>query len=112
MTTPPGFTISRESLDPRRGRWVVRAEGVDDVGELVFTRRREGVISADHTGTPESMRGTGAALALVEAMVDHARASGLQVVPLCPYVQAQYRKHPEWADVFTVAPGEKPRLRM
>ena len=40
------------------------------------------------------------------------RATGLRIVPLCPYVQAQYRRHPEWADVFTSAPGEKPRLRM
>lgn len=29
-------------------------------------------------------------------------------MPLCPYVKAQYRKHPEWADVMTVAPGETP----
>lgn len=112
MTTPPDFSITKESIDPRRGRWVIRAEGIDEAGELVFTHRQEGVISADHTGTPDSMRGTGAALALVEAMVADARATGLRIVPLCPYVQAQYRRHPEWADVFTSAPGEKPRLRM
>ena len=67
-----------------------------------------GLISADHTGAPESMRGTGAAAALVSFMVEDARQNGFKVIPLCPYVRAQYAKHPEWADVFTTRPGEAP----
>ena len=49
---------------------------------------------------PDSFRGTGAGLALVEALVAAARADGFKVVPLCPFVNATRKKHPEWADVF------------
>ena len=55
-------------------------------------------------------RGTGLAAALVGHMVAEARAKGFRIIPLCPYVRAQYARHPDWADVFTTAPGEKPDL--
>ena len=82
------------------GRYVARIDGVEGEAALAFTVRGPKRISADHTEAPESMRGTGAALALVEHMIADARASGVKVVPLCPYVQAQAKKHPEWADVI------------
>lgn len=56
------------------------------------------------------MRGTGAAAALVGYMIEDARKLGFRIIPICPYVRAQYRKHPEWADVMTVAPGENPQV--
>ncbi len=82
------------------GRYVARIDGVDGEAVLAFTVRGPKRISADHTEAPESMRGTGAALALVERMIADARASGFKVVPLCPYVLAQSKRHPEWADVL------------
>jgi predicted GNAT family acetyltransferase len=85
---------------PGGGRYVARIDGVDGEATLAYTVRGAGRISADHTEAPESMRGTGVALALVEHMVSDARASGFKIVPLCPYVQAQSRKHPEWRDVI------------
>jgi predicted GNAT family acetyltransferase len=33
-------------------------------------------------------------------MVADARAQGFTIVPQCPYVAAQFRKHPEWADLL------------
>jgi uncharacterized protein len=84
----------------RRGRYVGRIDGVEGEAELVFTLRGPGLISADHTEAPASMRGTGAALALVEHMIADARANGFKIVPLCPYVLAQLKKHPEWSDVI------------
>ena len=41
-------------------------------------------------------------------MVQDARDGGFRIIPLCPYVQAQYAKNPDWADVFTTQPGEAP----
>ncbi|HKN29927.1 MAG TPA: N-acetyltransferase [Roseiarcus sp.] len=34
-------------------------------------------------------------MALVEHMIGDARANGFKIVPICPYVLAQYQKHPE-----------------
>ncbi|MBK4216929.1 N-acetyltransferase [Paracoccus caeni] len=104
------ITVTKEDLDGRHGRYVARVEGIDAEAELVFTNRGPGKISADHTGAPDALRGTGAAAALVRALIDDARENSFVIIPLCPYVRAQYAKHPEWADVFTTKPGEDPEL--
>ena len=103
--------IARED-DGRRGRYVARIAGIEAEAELTFTHRAPGVISADHTGAPEIMRGTGVAAALVDRLVEDARSEGFKIVPMCSYVGARYAKHPEWRDVMTSAPGEKPDLRL
>ena len=103
-------SITKENRDARHGRYVARIKGIDAEGEITFTRRGEGVISADYTGVPEAMGGRGVARRLLDFMLDDARTNGFRIVPICPYVQAQYAKHPEWAPLFTSDPGEKPRL--
>lgn len=85
------------------GRYVARIAGNDGEAEIIFQRRGPQVMSADHVGAADSMKGTGAALALVEYMVADARANGFKIIPVCPYVKAQYRKHPNWSDVMTGA---------
>ena len=87
------------------GRYVGRIDGVDAQAELIFTVRGPSPISAERTEAPASMRGTGAAMALIEHMIGDARASGFKIVPVCPYVSAQYRKHPEWSDVMVREPS-------
>jgi predicted GNAT family acetyltransferase len=106
------ITITVEKEDERHGRYVGRVAGVDDEAELTFTWRGEHLLSADHTGAPDSLRGTGVAMALVERLIADARAQGFKVIPLCPYLAHKYESHTEWADVMTVAPGEKPRLTL
>lgn len=93
-------TITREDTDARHGRYVARIAGIDAEAELTFTRHRPDRVSADHTGAPEALRGTGAAAALVDAMVADARKSGFRIVPRCSYVAARFARHPEWADAF------------
>lgn len=100
--------VMKESRDARHGRYVARLAGADGEAEITFTVRGPDLISADHTGAPDAMRGTGAAAALVAHMVEDARRNGFRILPLCPYVRAQYEKHPDWADVFTTKPGENP----
>lgn len=101
------ITITKED-DGHRGRYVARVSGIDAEAELTFTHRGDGLISADHTGAPESLRGTGAAAALVDHLIAEARAVPFRIIPYCPYVRARYLKHPEWQDVMTVAPGVVP----
>ncbi|MEY4984366.1 MAG: hypothetical protein RIR62_2632 [Pseudomonadota bacterium] len=88
--------------EPRgsKGRYVIRKDAEE--AELTYSVTSPTLVIADHTGVPDSFRGTGAGLALVEAMVADARAKGFRIMPLCPFVNAQRRKHPEWADAFAV----------
>ena len=109
------ITITKEDgaesgSDARRGRYVARVAGHDGEAELTYTHRGPGLISADHTGAPDSLKGTGAGAALVDYLIADARGNGFRIIPLCPYVRARYEKHPDWRDVMTVGPGEKPHL--
>jgi uncharacterized protein len=89
--------IIREN-GPTRGRYVLRRNGAE--AELTWSVLSPTRIIADHTGVPDAMRGTGVGRQLVERLVADARAEGVTVVPLCPFVKAQALRHPEWADVF------------
>ncbi|MDJ0820801.1 MAG: GNAT family N-acetyltransferase [Paracoccaceae bacterium] len=93
------FDIARE-VDGTKGRYVIRQNGEE--AELTYSIASPTMVIADHTGVPDSWRGSGAGLALVERMVADARAEGFKIVPLCPFVNAQRRKHPDWADAFNV----------
>jgi predicted GNAT family acetyltransferase len=90
--------IARE-VTGSKGRYVLRNEG-DAEAELTYSILSPTHIIADHTGVPDAMRGTGAGRRLVERLVADARAEGVKITPLCPFVRAQAQRHPEWADVF------------
>ncbi len=82
-----------------KGRYVLIQDGRE--AELTYSVVSPTRIIADHTGVPDALRGSGAGQALVEHLVADARARGIAVIPLCPFVNAQRRRHPEWADVFS-----------
>ena len=66
---------------------------------MTYRRVKDNVIAINHTGVPPHRRGGGHALKLVEAGIASARAEGLKIVPLCSYVEAKFRRHPEWEDL-------------
>ena len=79
------------------GRYVVREAGAE--AEMTFSKAGESMIIIDHTGVPESLRHKGIGEALVLRAVEDMRAAGKKIMPLCPFAAAQFRKHPEWADL-------------
>lgn len=95
--------ISRE-VSGHKGRYVIRAAKKfgGDEAELIYSITTPELVIADHTFVPDSFRGTGAGLAMVMRLVSDARAEGFKIMPLCPFVNAQRKKHPEWADAFSV----------
>lgn len=98
-TPKPEVQITYED-SATKGRYVVRIAGIGEKGELTISKVNDTLIIADHTFVPETMRGTGAASALVNRLIADARAKGQRIVPLCPFVRAQSLRHPEWADVI------------
>ena len=54
-----------------------------------------------HTEVLPKAEGKGLAIKLLTTMVDYARQHALKFIPLCPYVHAQFKRHPEeYADVW------------
>lgn len=89
--------ITRDHGDTK-GRYVLRQDGAE--AELTYSILSPAKIIADHTGVPDTLRGSGAGRALVERLVADARAEGVKIIALCPFVKAQAARHPEWQDVF------------
>ena len=89
--------IDRE-IHGSKGRYVLRKDGEE--AELTYSIASPTLIIADHTGVPDSFRGTGAGRALFDRLVADAAAEGVKIVPLCPFVKAQAQRHPELAHLF------------
>lgn len=90
----------RTEMDGQKGRYVLARDGHE--AEMTFSIVSDVLRIVDHTGVPDALRGTGAGRALVQHLVADARETGFKIVPLCPFVNAQRAKHPDWADVFSV----------
>jgi uncharacterized protein len=71
-------------------------------GLVVFAeyRIRDGKYLLPHVEADPALRGTGAAGRLMAAIVDHARAQKLTLVPRCSYALAWFKRHPDAADVL------------
>lgn len=86
---------------PERNRYELRLDG--RLVGLAAYRRRDGLIVFTHTQVDESCSGRGFGGILATAALDDARRQGLAVVPLCPFIAAYIKRHPEYEDL--VAPG-------
>ena len=93
------ISITRSEHESK-GRYEAHVKGHDGVGELTYSRLSATKIIADHTGVDDTLRGLGVGKALVERLVADARAEDFRIVPLCSFVKAQSRRHPEWSDVM------------
>ena len=85
----------------------LRYEALRD-GELVGIVRyriEPGVVVLVHTEVDEAVEGTGVGSQLVRGALDDLRARGLELVPVCPFVAAYLRRHPEDADLVGVDPA-------
>lgn len=90
----------RKEVTGSKGRYILSKNGIE--ADLTFSILSPETVIADHTGVPDALRGSGAGLALVTQLVDDTRAEGFKIIPLCPFVNAQRRKHPDWSDAFQV----------
>lgn len=71
----------------------VHAEG--EVAVLTYERHANH-ITFFHTEVPPALEGRGIAGMLARTALEAARADGLEVVPLCPYVAAYIKRHQEY----------------
>ena len=99
MTTQDGAPVD-VTRNAERNRYEAIVDGHTNV--LTY-REAAGRVTLIHTEVAPELRGRRIADALARAALDDIRRRGLQVRPLCPFVQAFMKRHPEYADL--VAPG-------
>lgn len=74
---------------------------------FIAYRREPGAVVLVHTDIDPAYEGRGLGSRLVAGALDDLRNRGLGLVPLCPFVVAYLRRHPEEADL--VVPDARPR---
>jgi len=79
----------------RSSRYEAVLEG-ETVGLLLY-ERTSSAIELVHTVTDPEHRGEGAASMLTLTALAEARAQGLRVVVICPFVESWLQRHPEHA---------------
>jgi predicted GNAT family acetyltransferase len=78
------------------GEYRAHVPGSTVIGRLTWVSRN-GARVANQTLVPPEIGGRGIAAKLVEALIADAREQGFKIEPACSYVDAAFRKHPEWA---------------
>src|SRR5687768_9756082 len=75
-------------------------EGTEQLGEMVISISGN-KLTVYHTEVSPKAEGKGFARMLLDAMVEYVRKHDLKVIPLCPYVHLQFKRHPEqYADIW------------
>ena len=77
---------------PEENRYELRL-GDRRIG-LAAYHRRDNRIAFTHTEVDAACEGRGFGTRLVQGALDDARARGLEIVPLCPFVAAYVKRHP------------------
>lgn len=90
------YTVEKTGNDDRGRYWIDLGDGFE--AEMTYVWRN-GIMVINHTGVPRQFEGRGIALKLVKRAVEDATAGGFLINPLCPYVDVQFRRHPDWADL-------------
>lgn len=83
--------------NPKANRYEVTADGAA-AGFLTY-RLTDQLITLLHAEVDPSREGHGIGSALVAGTLDDARARGLTVRPVCPFVVAYTERHPEYRDL-------------
>ena len=93
-------------LRPAERRYELLLAGAH-AGELVYRDRGGNVLAFLHTEVDETLQRRGLGSALVAGALDDARDRGLHVVPICPFVDAYVRRHPEYGDLVVDDPARR-----
>ncbi len=83
--------------NPEQLRYDIVVDG--NVGGFAQYARRGNRIIFVHTEVDDAYEGQGLGSKLVQGALDDARARGLSVVPLCPFVERYIQRHPEYDDL-------------
>ena len=87
-------------LEPNgNGAFVIERNG-ERLAEMVIGVDKHN-LTVYHTEVSEKLKGQGVGSKLLSTMVEYAREHKLKVIALCPFVSAQFKRHPElYTDIW------------
>jgi predicted GNAT family acetyltransferase len=87
--------------NPMESRYEAQIDGVL-VGVSQYELTADTIVFL-HTVVRQENEGQGVGGAIARFALDDARARGLQVRPLCPYIRAWLARHPEYGDLISTS---------
>lgn len=88
------FRIS-ENLEKKRFEVVV-----ENKTAFIEYIRAENKMYLTHTEVPRELEGKGIASGMVQQVFQRIEKEELKLVPLCPFVAAYLKRHPEWHTIL------------
>jgi predicted GNAT family acetyltransferase len=86
-------TIELKLENNAKGAFVIEEAG-EQIAEMAISISGSN-LTVFHTEVSDKLKGQGVAAQLLSTMVTYAREHNLLVIALCPYVSAQFKRHPE-----------------
>ena len=78
-----------------------RFEMVVDADTAIITyKQTHDKIYLLHTEVPPELEGKGVATAIIEKTLNYIEKDHLKLIPLCPFVVAYIKRHPEWKSLL------------
>lgn len=87
----------KHSENENKGAFFVERDN-KTVAEMTYSKAGNTILIIDHTFVDKSLSGQKIGAKLVKAAVDHARENSIKIIPLCPFANSEFRKHPEYED--------------
>lgn len=83
------------NTDLPKKRFELKVDEATAIIEYILTR--DNVIYLTHTEVPNRLEGQGVGSTIVKKALDFIKEKGYKLVPLCPFVAAYLKKHPDHA---------------
>lgn len=82
-----------------RHRFEVETE--DKLSIAVYENVDDETLALTHTEVDPSLEGHGVGSKLIEGVFEYVEEHQLKIVPLCPFVSAYLKRHPDWNRVVS-----------
>jgi len=92
--------ISEKSIvvNQEKKRFELEVEG--KIAYIEYILNNENIMFLNHTEVPVCLKGKGVGSAIVSKVLDYIKENGYTLAPLCPFVAAYVKRHPERKEIL------------
>jgi len=92
--------VEEEILVQKQGNSYILKTAKGMIGQITYSLVDVNTWVIDHTFVDGEYRGRDLGRQLLDFVVEEAREKGRRIIPSCSYALAQFKRHPEYADVW------------
>lgn len=80
---------------------------VEGLKAVIVFQEHHSTMSLLHTEVPPELEGKGVATAIIEKTLAYLEKNHFRLIPLCPFVVAYIKRHPEWKAILAESMKDK-----